>query len=98
MKEAASDLLVFVVYDYVLDTNYLSEVFQIKDEWPRLGVWRGGAIVPEFELQAPEQVKRFTGYLALREVPKARWSNLVFAEMKPLGAGFSCELNSRYAE
>jgi glycosyltransferase involved in cell wall biosynthesis len=87
MKEAASDLLVFVDDDNVLDPNYLSEVLQIKAEWPRLGVWGSGAIVPEFEIQPAEQVKRFTGYLALREVPKARWSNLVFAETIPLGAG-----------
>ena len=87
IKELASDLLVFVDDDNVLDPNYLREVLRIKAEWPRLGAWGAGVIVPEYEVQPVERVKKLTGYLALRETTKARWSNVVLTQTIPLGAG-----------
>src|SRR5262249_46007012 len=39
IREATSDLLVFVDDDNVLDPDYLSEAIRVKNEWPMLGVW-----------------------------------------------------------
>ena len=88
MKEATSDLLIFVDDDNVLDSDYLARALWIKGEWPQLGVWGSGAIIPEYEVQPAEYVKRLTGYLALREVTRASWSNVVpCVEATPWGAG-----------
>lgn len=38
MREAASELLVFVDDDNVLDSDYLAQALSIGSEWPRLGV------------------------------------------------------------
>jgi glycosyltransferase involved in cell wall biosynthesis len=87
IKQSSGDLLVFVDDDNVLDPSYLSEALRIQTEWPRLGVWGSGAIIPEFELHPVEPLKTLMKYLALREVPKARWSNVVFVDTTPWGAG-----------
>ncbi len=87
MKEAAADLLVFVDDDNVLDPNYLAEALRIGGEWPRLGVWGSGAITPEFETPPSAYVTKIVPYLALREVPRARWSNFPSLEATPWGAG-----------
>lgn len=87
IREAHSDLLVFVDDDNLLDANYLSEAVRIKHAWPQLGVW-GGSIVPEFEIAPPEHLRRHVGVLALREITSARWSNVpTCADAEPWGAG-----------
>ena len=53
MAEAASDLLIFVDDDNILAADYLTEALKIKRDWPTLGTWGSGTIVPEFE-QQPE--------------------------------------------
>ena len=93
MKENDRDLLVFVDDDNVLDPNYLSEALQIKGEWPRLGVWGSGAIVPEFEVPPAEYVKKLTGYLALRQLTRACWSNVPCVDATPWGAGLCVRAN-----
>ena len=76
MREATSDLLVFVDDDNVLELNYLSEVIRIKRDWPLLGVWGSGATVPEFEVEPADNLRGFLWMLALRVVDCARWSNV----------------------
>jgi glycosyltransferase involved in cell wall biosynthesis len=88
MLEAAADLFVFVDDDNVLASDYLSEVTRIKREWPILGAWGSGAIIPEFEHQPPPRSRKYLPYLALREITSPRWSNfLSFSESPPIGAG-----------
>jgi glycosyltransferase involved in cell wall biosynthesis len=87
IKEAAAELLVFVDDDNVVRQNYLVEAIKIAQGWPQLGVW-GGSISPEFEVDPPESLHKFLGYLALREVRTARWTNVVeCSEALPCGAG-----------
>jgi hypothetical protein len=62
--------------DNVLDRNYLLEAVRIKHEWPQLGVWGSGAIVPEFEVAPQPDVAKLLEYLALREMTKPQWSNV----------------------
>jgi Glycosyl transferase family 2 len=89
IKEAASDLIVFVDDNNVLDRNYLTRAVEIKADWPFLGVWGSGSTVPEFEAPPAEYVKLLVQYLSLREVSSARWSNVVSSrnEECPWGAG-----------
>jgi len=88
MLEASTDLLIFVDDDNVLDRNYLLEAVRIKREWPQLGVWGSGAIVPEFEVAPQPYVAKLLSYLALREITKPQWSNVFpCIQATPWGAG-----------
>jgi hypothetical protein len=95
IKEAASDLIVFVDDDNVLDPRYLTQAVEIKADWPFLGAWGSGSIVPEFEAPPVEYVKPLVQYLSLREVTSARWSNVVssHSEATPWGAGLCVRSN-----
>jgi hypothetical protein len=88
MRESASDLLVFVDDDNVLDETYLTRALEIKENWPSLGVWGSGSIIPEYELHPEPYLKELIPCLALRETEKARWSNVIpCLEATPWGAG-----------
>jgi glycosyltransferase involved in cell wall biosynthesis len=88
MREASADLLIFVDDDNVLTRNYLSDAVRIKGEWPLLGVWGSGAIIPEFERQPTKDVTELLPYLALRESSSPRWSNVFPCDdATPWGAG-----------
>jgi glycosyltransferase involved in cell wall biosynthesis len=87
MKEASTDLIVFVDDDNVLAPDYLSQAIKIGKEWPQLGVW-GGSIVPEFELQPPSHLRDFLGVLAIRDVTAPLWTNIYACSgAEPWGAG-----------
>src|SRR5215831_5953652 len=77
IREASAGLLVFVDDDNLLDPSYLSEALAISREWSRLGVFGSGAIVPEFECQPADYLKKFLPYLALRENTSEFWSNVI---------------------
>jgi glycosyltransferase involved in cell wall biosynthesis len=87
--EAISDLFVFVDDDNVLANDYLSQVLRISQEWPVLGTWGSGTIVPEFEKEPADYLRPYlVGYLALRTVPQASWSNVMSCNAAtPAGAG-----------
>jgi glycosyltransferase involved in cell wall biosynthesis len=94
MKEALSDLLIFVDDDNVLCADYVARAIEIKNDWPILGVWGSGAIVPEFELQPTEYVRPLVPYLALREVATPFWSNVLpCIDATPWGAGLCARSN-----
>jgi glycosyltransferase involved in cell wall biosynthesis len=88
MREAASDVLVFVDDDNVLEESYLSEVKKLAREWPILGVWGSGNIQPEFEVEPPVHLRKFLRHLALRDISAPYWSNVsACSEASPVGAG-----------
>jgi glycosyltransferase involved in cell wall biosynthesis len=104
--ETSGSVLVFVDDDNVLDPNYLSTAWSIGIEWPKLGTWGSGAIIPEFELEPAESVKAFFPYLSLRDADVARWGNVPAVESTPWGAGLCvrrevaasyCRLNEQSA-
>jgi hypothetical protein len=81
-------LLIFVDDDNVLTRNYLSDAVTIKDEWPFLGVWGSGAIIPEFETQPKNDLTELLPYLALRASSSPQWSNVFpCLAATPWGAG-----------
>ena len=88
MREAAADMLVFVDDDNVLGSSYLSEAVRVKRDWPILGSWGSGRTVPEFEVSPPEHLKEFMEMLALRDVSRPQWSNIIpCVGARPWGAG-----------
>src|SRR5450755_3877223 len=56
MQESNCDVLLFVDDDNVLAPDYLSEALKLYKEWPRLGTWGSGTIVPEFEREPHDLV------------------------------------------
>jgi glycosyltransferase involved in cell wall biosynthesis len=89
MRQASADLLVFVDDDNVMAPDYLSEAIRIKREWPLLGVWGSGAMVPEFERLPPDYLKELL--LLTLDRPQSKniyWSNVhSCTESMPWGAG-----------
>lgn len=87
IQEAATELLVFVDDDNVLDIDFLENALYISKEWSMLGAWTG-QIKPEFEQQPPEWTKSYWPLLAIREFERDKWSNLENqTEIVPCGAG-----------
>jgi glycosyltransferase involved in cell wall biosynthesis len=88
IEAAATDLLIFVDDDNVLEPDYLSQAIRIGREWPALGVWGSGATFPEFEAEPADNVREFLSMFALREVNCPQWSNVIpCAGARPWGAG-----------
>src|SRR5262249_12334990 len=77
VREAAAEILLFVDDDNVLAQNYLEQALRIGHEWPMLGVWGSGAIIPEFEVDPPEHLREFLDLLALQRTSRPRWSNVI---------------------
>jgi glycosyltransferase involved in cell wall biosynthesis len=88
IREASSDLIVFVDDDNLLDETYLARAVKLTEEWPILGAWGSGSITPEYELPPQENLKLLLPYLALRENASAYWTNMYpCEEATPWGAG-----------
>lgn len=87
IREAKTEILVFVDDDNVLESDYLEVALKISKNYSFIGAW-GGQTVPEFEVQPPDWTKSYWGYLAVREFDKDRWSNIVNQnDTTPYGAG-----------
>jgi glycosyltransferase involved in cell wall biosynthesis len=101
IREAAADLLVFVDDDNLLDPSYLPEALRISQEWGRLGAFGSGAIIPEFECEPAEYLKKFLRFLSLRENEKDFWTNVIpNSTATPWGAGMCvrAKVASAYCE
>lgn len=100
ISESTSEIIIFVDDDNALDEDYLEVALRISKDFPFLGAW-GGQILPEFEVPPPEWTKPFWGYLAIRELDRDKWSNLLYQfETTPHGAGICIrrEVAEKYAE
>src|ERR1700730_18098165 len=88
IREARTDLIVFVDDDNVLDKTYLTQAIGIGRDWPLLGAWGSGSIRADFEVNPPESLTEFLPYLALRETASPQWSNVASSvQAMPWGAG-----------
>ncbi len=84
IREAASDIILFVDDDNVLEPDYLEQSLRIGREWPLLGAW-GGQQFPEFEGGEPDaQWKR---ELWTAKLDRDLWSNNYDRVTAPVGAG-----------
>jgi glycosyltransferase involved in cell wall biosynthesis len=87
IREAASDLLVFVDDDNVLDQNYLALALEISAEYARLGAW-GGSCKGEYESEPPEWSRKHLQILCVYEYERDYWCNYPFQNRSmPSGAG-----------
>jgi glycosyltransferase involved in cell wall biosynthesis len=102
IKESKGKLLVFVDDDNVLDSNYLESAMTLEGDCPMIGVWAGNCR-PEFESPAPEWLLPMLGYLAITDVERDAWGNVLNSETLPYGAGMcvrkcvACEYARRTA-
>ena len=88
IREARTDLIVFVDDDNVLDKTYLTQAIGIGRDWPLLGAWGSGSIRADFEVKPSESLTEFLPYLALRETASPQWSNVASCwQAMPWGAG-----------
>jgi glycosyltransferase involved in cell wall biosynthesis len=86
IKEAGTELLIFVDDDNVLDLSYLENALNIGQSYPMFGAW-GGQCFPSFDLEPPVWTQEFWEYLGIRRFDLDRWSNLPQWETTPIGAG-----------
>ncbi len=86
LAETTGSILVYVDDDNVLAPDYLDVVTRLATAWPQLGVW-GGEILPDYEEVPANELKPFTGLLALLEVKRDIWCNFRNANCIPRGAG-----------
>lgn len=88
IQNARGDLLVFVDDDNLLDDRYLETALKIAADYPMLGAWGSGTIVPEFESPPPDHLKPWLNHLAIRTVDRAYWGNIRTQDSSlPIGAG-----------
>ena len=87
IREVGSDLLVFLDDDNVAKSDYLEEACRVAREHPNLGCYGAGVLKPEFEQAPSPECLPFTGYLAIRTVPRSIWGNALTEMPLPWGAG-----------
>ncbi|MBD2176623.1 glycosyltransferase family 2 protein [Pseudanabaena sp. FACHB-1998] len=95
IRSSVSEILIFVDDDNILEPNYLENAYTIMHENPSLGSI-GGKILPNFEVDPEDWVKKFWVCLALRdlgeEVQTYFYNKQTSDDMKhplfaPIGAG-----------
>ena len=88
IREARADLIVFVDDDNLLAPSYLEKALKIGAEWPRLGTWGAGQVLPEFEVAPAEHLRPYLPWLALRDNKSPKWGNVIsHNESVPTGTG-----------
>lgn len=93
ITEAKGKLLIFVDDDNVLTPSYLAKALRIGHEWPLLGVW-GGSIIPEFEIEPPDHLRKYLRAISMVKVKSPRWSNVATCPGVELcGAGMCLRAN-----
>lgn len=100
IREASTNLIVFVDDDNVLEPTYLENALHIAENFPFIGAW-GGVITGEYELSPPEWAEEYLPMLGIREFDRDRWSNLANQyETAPCGAGMCIrkEVAEKYAQ
>jgi len=65
MREAATDLILYVDDDNLLASDYLRRGLELARQHPEVGCW-GGQLLPEFEEKPAAWTERWWSYLAIR--------------------------------
>jgi GT2 family glycosyltransferase len=87
IKEAKTELIVFVDDDNVLKSDYLAQCVRIRAEKPWVGVF-GGSISAEYENDPGEWFRPYEETIAVRKAVREFWSNdNKVASYGPIGAG-----------
>jgi glycosyltransferase involved in cell wall biosynthesis len=98
IREARSEIFVFVDDDNVLERDYLSECVRISERHPHLGAW-GGQEFHEFEGGEPHETWKRDFWMPAK-LKKEIWSNNYDRAAVPAGAGMCVrrDVAQRYAE
>jgi glycosyltransferase involved in cell wall biosynthesis len=88
IKDSRANLIVFVDDDNVLAADYLECAVQIAGSFPHIGAF-GGSVKGEFEVAPEPWVSPYLHWLAIREIQRDNWSNLInsWNDSTPFGAG-----------
>ena len=90
IKEAQSELLLFVDDDNLLARDYLSHALELAQAWPALGAW-SGKMTPEYEEVPAAELTPLLNCLALNShvLTRDQWSNAPTLQNHalPCGAG-----------
>ena len=88
IKYSSGELLVFVDDDNLLDGNYLENALKLKDENSKLGCFGAARLIPEFEEEPHPYLRKFIGYLAVREFGDTQiGEDVADSKCVPWGAG-----------
>jgi glycosyltransferase involved in cell wall biosynthesis len=87
IQESKGEILVFVDDDNLLDEDYLEKSIQLLEDNKKLGCIGAAIIKPEFEKEPEAHLKKYCDCLALRDIPRAEWSNNPDKAHRPYGAG-----------
>lgn len=94
INNSNANVLLFVDDDNILKEDYLEISVKCFKENSLLGTLGAGKIVPEYEIKPTPEVEPYMLMLALRDEPRAHYSNAVrFSKAIPYGAGM-CILKS----
>ncbi|MBU3676336.1 MAG: glycosyltransferase, partial [Chitinophagaceae bacterium] len=85
--EAKGTWFVYVDDDNVLSRNYLSTAANIIEKRPYMGCFGGKQIGRFIDGEPAKEIKPYLSLIAVRDVPRARISNLYAWETTPAGAG-----------
>ena len=102
IREACTDLLVFVDDDNVLAPDYLDQALKIANEKPWVGAF-GGNIEPEFECEPEPGLGKLVDWVGVIRVKQEKWAlgtASITWQYCPIGAGMVIRrfLALRYAE
>lgn len=93
IEESVGELLVFVDDDNVLAEDYLSAAVDLSAHHLHIGAF-GGSIKGEFEVPPPEGLLPYIAGLAVFEIERDYWSNMLgWCEAVPYGAGLCVRRN-----
>jgi glycosyltransferase involved in cell wall biosynthesis len=87
INNAIGDLIILVDDDNVLCPDYLEVAIQIQKKHPSMGCFGPATILPEFEEEPSEKLRKYTPLLALRDQRQDIWSNKPDDNCVPWGAG-----------
>jgi glycosyltransferase involved in cell wall biosynthesis len=87
ISETSGALIVFVDDDNVLAHDYLEVALEIAAQCPHIGAF-GGSVKGEFEMPPAPWTRPYVEMLAVRELQRDTWSNLLsWNDGTPVGAG-----------
>ncbi len=98
IDEAKGDWILFLDDDNVMELDYLSKAAYHGQNCPFLGAF-GGSLKGEFEIEPPDYLRKYLGFLAIRETKRDVYSNLYQFNTTPAGAGMviRMEIARQYA-
>lgn len=88
IDESRGALIIFVDDDNVLAADYLKHAVQIATDYPHIGAF-GGSVKGEFETAPAPWLSPYLSRLAVREIERDSWSNMLsgWNDSIPFGAG-----------